>query len=127
MRLYRVEMMGGEGPYRSVVTHLANIRCGWEVPCVDDGVPTPWQEGLKKKPWPVTKFGFAFNDQLNRWFAGKWFERLAPFGFGVGEYTIDARSTLVTPTQALYNGRAKSLKRIRWTPLDSVIVRGGVK
>lgn len=126
MRIYRVETKDGQGPYRTAdAGSYGKTRCGKDVPCVDDGVPTPYQEGIEYAPWGHTRtyYGFAFNDQLNRWFAGKWFKRLAPLGYGVAEYNIDARSVLVTPNQALFDHEARSLKRVKWTPLKE-IVRG---
>lgn len=71
--------------------------------------------------WGDMQYGFAFNDQLNRWFGGGWFNKLAPHGYGIGEYVIDSRSVYVTRTQAIYNPHAKSLKRVKWTPLSKVV------
>lgn len=122
MRLYRVETQSGVGPYRR--EDLSDTRCGVDVPCVADGVPTPYQEGINRMPWGTrTYYGFAFNDQLNRWFAGKWFKRLARLNYGVAEYTISERSVLVTPAQALYNSKAKSLRRVQWTPLTEIVTK----
>lgn len=128
MRIYRVETKQGDGPYRGPLSDT--FACDVDVPCADGLHPTPRDEMEFFPPYPGLvhkwsarniQYGFAFNDQLNRWFSGEWFKHLAPHGFGVAEYDIDARAVYVTPTQCIFNRGAPSCKRTSWTPLSKLV------
>lgn len=119
MRIYRVEMGSGAGPYSP---HLHGIKeWEWQVDQELDQMyadhkgdgwspepthPTPYAEfrGLRDldRVWGDWNCGFESMAQLEAWFDG-WLHKLAELGFMVGIYEVPEFYARVGQCQAIFN------------------------